>query len=450
MASLMRVWFNVMAASLLAACGTLGGLPPLTPGADTTPPTVTATVPQRDGTIPADARISVTFSKAMNTRSVTVTAEPAVTFAPAEWSADERTVTVRPQNPLNPGTRYTVTVSGRDRAGNALAPFSWSFTAGPPAARAGTGQARLRDRVEVRADERLFTLFAALNAAGYDEGLRESGAVRQAVREKLGDLALRVVEPVRRYREEHPLPLETYVRYTLTLGAPPGFAEQRAPQGLDGFGRVLADFYKAAGVADLWKAQAEPHQQAAAALAGEGLVLMGRTLDYLRAGDAPRERVVLVPNLLDAPGRGYLVPLDDGVVFVLGSAGKPDPVAQVILTARLALGAPRPEAAAEVQRTSPLFDLVRETAQRHGYREWPVVIQESLVAAVAARLVLPADQRAAFLRRSYDRGLILVDHFATELERYERDTAPLAEFLPSLLRTVNLDEQRRLFAERRR
>ena len=447
----MRMWAFVLCLSVfLVGCGSLSGLPPLTPAADATPPTVTATVPQRDGTIPADAKISVTFSKAMNTRSVTVAAEPAVTFAPAEWSADERTVTVRPQNPLNPGTRYTVTVNGRDRAGNALAPFTWSFTAGPPAARAGTGQARLRDRVEVRADERLFTLFAALNAAGYDEGLRESGAVRLAVRDRLGDLPLRVVEPVRRYREEHPLPLEAYVRCTLTLGAPPGFAEQRAPRGLEGWGRVLADFYKAAGVADLWKAQADPHQQAAAALADDGLALMGRTLDYLRAGDAPRERLVLVPNLLDAPGRGYLVPLDDVVVFVLGSAGTLDPVTLVTLTARLVLGTPRPEAAAEVQRTSPLFDLVRETAQRHGYREWAAVIQESLVAAVAARLTLPADQRAAFLRRYYDRGLILVDHFATELERYERDAAPLAEFLPSLLRTVNLDEQRRLFAERRR
>ncbi|MDQ7828273.1 MAG: Ig-like domain-containing protein [Armatimonadota bacterium] len=448
--TLPRITLCVLAAAVLTACGSLSGLPPLTPAADATPPTVTATVPQRDGTIPADAQISVTFSKAMNTRSVTVAAEPAVTFAPAEWSADERTVTVRPQNPLNPGTRYTVTVSGRDRAGNTLAPFTWSFTAGPPAARAGTGQARLRDRVEVRADERLFTLFAALNAAGYDEGLRESGAVRQAVRDRLGDLPLRVVEPVRRYREEHPLPLEAYVRSTLTLGAPPGFAEQRALRGLEGWGRVLADFYKAAGVADLWKAQAEAHQQAAAALAGDGLALMGRTLDYLRAGDAPRERLVLVPNLLDAPGRGYLVPLDDVVVFVLGSVGPPDSVTLVTLTARLVLGTLRPEAAAEVQRTSPLFDLVRETAQRHGYQEWAAVIQESLVAAVTARLVLPPDQRAAFLRRHYDRGLILVDHFATELERYERDTAPLAEFLPSLLRTVNLDEQRRLFAERRR
>ncbi|MDQ7830009.1 MAG: Ig-like domain-containing protein [Armatimonadota bacterium] len=439
----------VLLSLLLAGCGSLSGLPSLTPGSEA-PPGVTATVPGHDGTVPADAPISVTFSKAMNTRTVTVTAEPAVAFAPAEWTADERTVTVRPQNPFNPGTRYTVTVNGRDRAGNALAPFTWSFTAGPPAARAGTGQARLRDRVEVRPDERLFTLFAALNAAGYDEGLRESGDVRQAVRDRLGDLPIRVVDPVRRYREEHPLPLEAYVRYTLTLGAPPGFAEQRAPQGLDGFGRVLADFYTAAGVADLWKTQSGPHQQAAAALASEGLALMGRTLDYLRAGDAPRERLLLVPNLLDAPGRGYIVPLDDVVVFVLGSAGKPDPVTLVTLTVRLALGTLPPQAAAEVQRTSPLFDLVRETAQRHGYRDWPAVIQESLVAAVTARLALPPDQRAAFLRRHYDRGLILVDHFSTELQRYERDISPLADFLPGLLRTVNLDEERRLFAERRR
>ncbi len=434
----------------LPGCGTLTGLPPLAPGADTTAPTVTATVPERDGTVPADAQISVTFSKAMNARTVTLTSDPAVTFTPAQWSADGRTVTVRPQDPFNPGTRYTITVTGRDQAGNALATFSWSFTAGPPAARAGTGQARLRDRVEVRADERLFTLFAALNAAGYDEGLKESGPVRQAVREKLGELALKVVEPVRRYRDEHPQPLEAYVRYVLTLGPPPGFAEQRAPEGLDGFGRVLADFYRAAGVADLWKSQAEVHAQAVAALAADGLALMGRTLDYLRAGDVPRQRILLVPNLLDVPGREYLVRQDETVVFVLGAAAKVDPIPLAALTVRLVIGTSPSEADTEVQRTGVLYDLVRETAQRHGYRDWPTVVRESLIATVTARLAVPADQRPAFLRRHYDRGLILVDHFVDELARYERDSLPLADFLPQMLRTVNLDDQRRLFAERRR
>jgi len=440
----------LLLALTVSGCGTLTGLPPLAPGSDTTAPTVTATVPDRDGTVPADAQISITFSKAMNARTVTVTSDPAVTFAPAQWSADGRTVTVRPQDPFNPGTKYTITVTGRDQAGNSLTPFTWSFTAGPPAARAGTGQARLRDRVEVRSDERLFTLFAALNGAGYDEGLKESGPVRQVVREKLGDLALKVLEPVRRYRDEHPQPLEAYVRYVLTLGPPPGFAEQRAPEGLDGLGRVLADFYRAAGVADLWKAQAEAHAQAVAALAAEGVALMGRTLDYLRAGDVPRERILLVPNLLDAPGREYLVRLDGTVVFVLGATGKVDPVPLAALTVRLVLGPPRPEADAEVQRTGALYDLVREPAQRNGYRDWPTVIRESLIAAVTARLAVPADRRATFLRGYYDRGLILVDHFAEELARYERDSLPLVDFLPQMLRTVNLDDQRRLFAERRR
>jgi hypothetical protein len=441
--------FLSLATALLTGCGAVSGLSGLTPAGDTTPPAPVSTAPSADASVPADASIIVTFSEPMNTRSVAITAQPQISFGVGQWSTDERTVTFKPEAPLNSGTRYTVSVTGKDRAGNTMAPFSWPFAASAPGARTGTGEIQLKDRVEARADERVFTLYAALNASGYDEGIKEPGPVREAVREKMGDLPLKVMEPFRKFRSEHAQTLDAYVAYVLTLTPPPDLAEQRAPSGLDRLNRILADFYSAAKIAELWKTYNESHAKAADSFATAGLPLMGKVMDYLRTTQVPAARVVLVPNLLDAPGQAYLVRSGDASSLVIGTTGALDRPALARLIARMVLSTAQPNAAAELQRTETLFGLVRETAKKHGYGQWDHIVRESLAAAVTAQIAVAAEQREQFLRGEYAKGLILVDHFTTELAKYEQATVPLTEFLPQMLRTVNLDEERRKFGERR-
>jgi hypothetical protein len=446
----MRVIVSLcLATAFLTGCGAVSGLSGLTPAGDTTPPAPVSTAPSADASVPADASIIVTFNEPMNTRSVAITAQPQISFGVGQWSTDERTVTFKPEAPLNSGTRYTVSVTGKDRAGNTMATFSWAFAASAPGPRTGAGEIRLKDRVEARADERLFTLYAALNASGYDEGIKEPGPVRDAVREKMGELPLKVMEPFRKFRAEHPQTLDAYVAYVLNLTPPPDLAEQRAPAGLDRLNRVLADFYSAAKIAELWKAYNESHARAADSFATGGLPLMGKVMDYLRTTEVPAARIVLVPNLLDAPGQAYLIRSGDVTSLVIGTAGALDRQPLARLIARMVLGTAPQNAAAELQRTETLFGLVRETAKKHGYGQWDQIVRESLVTAVAAQTALPAEQREQFLRGEYAKGLILVDHFAMELAKYEQATVPLPEFLPQMLRTVNLDEERRKFAERR-
>jgi len=434
---------------VLSGCGTTGSLTGTTPVGDTTPPTVTSVLPAADTTVPAEAQISVTFSKPMSIRSVAVSAQPQVAFGPGEWSADERTVSFRPQAPLSAGTRYTITVTGQDKSGNALAPQAWSFTASAPGGRAGAGAARLAQRVEARADPRVFTLFTALNAAGYERGAAESGPVREAVRAASGDLPLKTVEPFRKYWIEHPQPLEAYVRYILHVGEPPEFAEQRAPQGLERLNRVLAGFYEAANVGTLWTAHRAAHDAAAAALAANGPAVIGRVLDYTRTTDSLPTRIVLIPNLLDDPAAAYLLRQPQGAVFVVGWRDQGDAIAVTYLAARLVLDRLPDTAAAELRRTEVLFPLVREQARKEGLISWEQVVRESLAIAVTARLALPAERRAGYLQQPYTRGLILVEHFARELDRYERSTAVLLDFVPDLLRTVDLNEEQRVFSTRK-
>ncbi len=447
---LSAVGFAILSIFVVTACGALSGLPGISPVGDTTSPAVDSTVPAADATVPVDAVIAVTFTKPMNTRSVTITAQPPIAFGVGQWSTEERTVTFRPEAPLSLGTSYTITVAGKDRTGNTMSPSSWKFRAGAPGARAGTGEVRLKDKMEARADVRLFTLFAALNAAGYEEGAKESGPVRDAVREKLGDLALKVVEPVRRFRADHPQPPEAYISYVLSLTAPPQFAEQRAARGLDGLNRILAQFYADAKVADLWQAHSEAHAKVAASLATGGLSAMGKVLDYMRVVELPVTHIILVPNLLDAPGASYLIHQRETATFILGSTAALDRVFLTRLVTRLLLPTGSNDLVAELQRTESLHALVKDVAAKQGYGRWEDIVRESLVAAVTAHLALSGDQREKFLQKEYAKGLLLVDSFTGELTKYESSTLPLTEFVPQMLRAVNLDEVRLRFAERRR
>ncbi|WP_439677420.1 DUF4082 domain-containing protein [Embleya sp. MST-111070] len=103
------------------------------PGADTTPPTATQTVPAANATgVATAAPLSVTFSEPVQPATVqwavTRTGGPAV---PGAASYNGNTATFTPTSALAASTGYTVSVSGaKDAAGNTAATKSWSFTTG--------------------------------------------------------------------------------------------------------------------------------------------------------------------------------------------------------------------------------------------------------------------------------------------------------------------------------
>lgn len=109
---------------------------PSTP-ADTTPPTVVRTVPDRDAPgIATNVKLSIEFSEAMDPSSIngdsiqlmagTVSVSGAVSYNEVEKKAE-----LSPSMPLLENTQYTATVTtaAKDLAGNGLAsPHSWKFT----------------------------------------------------------------------------------------------------------------------------------------------------------------------------------------------------------------------------------------------------------------------------------------------------------------------------------
>lgn len=82
-----------------------------------------------DAVDPATA-VSAVFSETMNAVEATVTAGTSGAAVPVNVSYDSasRTATITPSTPWARGTTHTVTITGSDRAGNALDPYAWAFT----------------------------------------------------------------------------------------------------------------------------------------------------------------------------------------------------------------------------------------------------------------------------------------------------------------------------------
>ncbi|WP_157357344.1 DUF4082 domain-containing protein [Amycolatopsis nigrescens] len=107
------------------------------PGPDTRAPLVAATTPgSGQSSVALSATPSVTFDEPISPSSLqlTLTGPGGPVLGTAALSANGRTATFTPSQPLASGTSYTVSVRASDTAGNALPnqPYSWPFKTGSP------------------------------------------------------------------------------------------------------------------------------------------------------------------------------------------------------------------------------------------------------------------------------------------------------------------------------
>jgi hypothetical protein len=246
---------------------------------------------------------------------------------------------------------------------------------------------------ELRADSRVFTLFALLNRAGYDSGpLRREHPVpayryspaRTRVREALAGAEPAVLQRAQAFFDAHPVPLERYLAVALLLeDDAPVPAELRELEGLE----PLLDQVEARWpIASL---RAETFDQYRAELRSYLAVVdapLQRAQRLLRAPESgPGVRVVV--NLLAAEGwvRGFRTGQD--VVLVVGPGKSPELERLIWEYSRLML--PRQVGEQAQARWAAGPALLRE-AQALGARE--VTVGEYAVALLSRALALAALQ----------------------------------------------------------
>lgn len=216
--------------------------------------------------------------------------------------------------------------------------------------------------IEVRADERVFTLYAVLNAMGYDEAplarvapvaKRELHPVRARLRGAL-HLAPELAGELDAFFDAHPFSVEEYARYALSLGGPPGFerTSASAPQ-LQGFELLLARAYHAGGVAALFQQAYGEYRPALRSYHAVVDAPAGAIRRSLRLRESDALRIAVVVNLLDGQGKVVAATFGEELFLVVGPTQTPNLIAVATEVARAHLAA---TAAARAREAAPALE----------------------------------------------------------------------------------------------
>jgi hypothetical protein len=125
----------------------------------------------------------------------------------------------------------------------------------------GTLFAQRPELGQLDASPTLFTVMAAVNAAGYDSQIDSTNnhPLRKAVRDELAKKNIPSLIPLKAFFAKHPQ-IDPYISFGISCDGPPKFAinkkEIEVPPDvvpLEHLSPLLAAFYKEAGIEDLWK-----------------------------------------------------------------------------------------------------------------------------------------------------------------------------------------------------
>ncbi len=301
-----------------------------------------------------------------------------------------------------------------------------------------------RGRVTLYADERLFTLMAALNAAGYNDENNEKGMspVRQRVRSQLAARNIPSLLRLRLYFRAHP---SQYVAWVLQRGEPPLFGRAVTQWSIDGvpafafwgLDSALADFYREADIASLWR-EVEPDY--AREIARERPIVnpaVDAAFDYVRVKKEDTAPIIVLPNLMDAYWRGYGPKVGDTSYIVLGPSDTPNPsliqhealhpIVNPLVAANLDV--------IEPDKANQLYSMLR-TRVSSSYPLWETILDESVIRAIGLRLLAPAD-RPAYLAQQESQGFVLTRPLAEKLQEYEKSDESFPQFMRALLQSLN-------------
>lgn len=315
----------------------------------------------------------------------------------------------------------------------------WLVASGQPSVVTGQPVESLVN-VNFKNDIRLFTVMAALNAAGFDHESpgKAMSAVRAALRQDLEPLDTLLRARLKSFYLEHRAGRDesqeqaVYTSLALVLSGPPQFElvvdAQVMPEDawkVLGFEELVREFYRVARVPELWQRYESHYLAELAAYRPIFKEAIQETLRYFRT--PPRivldRQIILIPDLLNAQGIVNARNLEEVYYVVVSPSDNPannhtqlqheylhflvDPLLEKF--------------GADLLKHQPLLTLAHnQPSLKADHRDrFLVIVAESLIEAMLLRLHAPADLDSDFVRL-FRQGLIFAPFFYRGLELYEK------------------------------
>jgi tetratricopeptide (TPR) repeat protein len=323
---------------------------------------------------------------------------------------------------------------------------------------------RAAEQGQLDGDPALFTVMAAINAAGYDAdiGSTANHPLRQEVRKYIAEKNPPSLAELKSFFASHKQPnataeLSQYVSFALSIQGPPGFAYRFQPDEippdasrLAGFDDLLRRFYKEADIETLWRKVQPAYEQVIAAYQAPVTNALIQANAYLRnptSGYLGRRFQVYI-DLLAAPFQVQTRSYKDDFFVVITPSPEPqadqvrhsylhyllDPVA-LKFSEQLA----RIRGTADFAQGAPALDEAYKT-------DYTLLATECLIKAVESRLApggVAAKQELA--NEALREGFVMTPAFAEQLVAYEKQEQALRLYFPDMVAAIDLSkEERRL------
>ena len=300
--------------------------------------------------------------------------------------------------------------------------------------------------VIVTHDDRIFTLFAALNAAGFDQeydGI-PMHPVRQTVRAALKDRdlpSLARLKPIFDRVSHYHL-----VEWVLQRGIPPEFGRaetgwwvSRRAADFDELDEALFAFYLEADIPTLWR-EIEPAYRAEIdrwqPLAEQSIIQIQA---YLGTSNLPFHQAVIIPNPLDAyySGTG---PQVGEIAYVVSGPTETELSLQGLIEHEILHSVIGPMLDRNIDRvpnqtSRRLYAVLKETMPS-SYGSWSSALEETLIRAINQRMLDDPLLRAQQLEELESQGFLLIRPLNLALAAYELIGQPFEQYLPTLLASL--------------
>ena len=311
------------------------------------------------------------------------------------------------------------------------------------------------------ADVRMFTVMAAINAAGYDDGLNASGhsPIRTALRKDLESLGPNMTARLRTFYEQHKqddpeLDLSQYISFALMCGEPPYFdlkAEVPTDLPVDvrpirGLSVLLSEFYSDGNIEQLWQKYL-PAYEAEMARYQEALIeAVFQINGYLRVPASSRETrgFKVYFDLLAAPGNINMRAYGGDVSVVIHASSELhlEEIREAYLLHQLDRLSIR--YGDTVAKKEPLGRMaLYAPALPEAYKtNFQLLLTKSLAHAVQTRMRYEAEERKRQrIGEHLRQGFILAPYFYEQLEEYEQQPQSLRRYYETLVEDINIRQE---------
>ena len=319
---------------------------------------------------------------------------------------------------------------------------------------------RAAEQGQLDASPALFTVLAAINAAGYDADIDSSAnhPLRDAVRRDLAARNIPCLPELRRFFEAHrqrdwAAELSQYVSFGLLVGDPPTFAprlmrNEMPPDvaALEGFQPLLVRFYKEAGIEPLWKKAQPAIDEVIARYHAPVTRAVTEVSAYLRtdAGGFRGWRFQIYVDLLGAPNQIHTRSYSNEYFVVVTPSPSPQ-TAEIRhaylhflldpLATRYSEELMKKKAVGDYALGAPyLAEIYKE--------DFLMLANESLIKAVESRLQPgPPDRKQALVAQALGEGYVLTPHFAEQLARFEAQDTGIRLYYPDLISSIDFRKE---------